>query len=247
MGNDQTDSLQGKLCVVTGAGRGIGRALAMAFAGAGARVVVTARTSDQIEETAGAIRQAGGTAEAIVCDVSDEGQVIALYDTVGRIGDALDLLVINAGGNFDRARIVESDTADFARTVAVNLTGAYLSLKLAVPLLRAAPNARVMCVGSGMGHHTAGGNAAYACAKAGLWMLVRTAAQELRDDGISINELIPGPVDTDAARSAVRSQSAFAEEWIKEPEDVVPVAMFLATHPGPGPTAQSFSIMRRPR
>jgi 3-oxoacyl-[acyl-carrier protein] reductase len=244
---DRSGRLQGKVAVVTGAGRGIGRALARSFAREGAIVVLAARTNTEIEAVRDAIVRDGGRAQAIPTDVADEEQVRSLYSTVHHEHGRVDLLVINAGGNFCRASIEESDPAEWVRTVSVNLTGAYYSLKYAIPLLRAAEHGRVICTGSGMGHNAPPGTSAYACGKAGLWMLVRQAAQELRDDGISVNELIPGPVDTQAAGSAIRSRPVFRDEWVKEPDDVVPLAMFLATHPGPGPTAQSFSIMRRPR
>jgi 3-oxoacyl-[acyl-carrier protein] reductase len=239
--------MRGKVAVVTGAGRGIGRALARAFAKEDARVVLAARTDTEIEAVRNEIIDAGGQARAVPTDVADREQVQALYRTVANEHGRIDVLVINAGGNFCRASIEGSDPDAWVHTLSVNLTGAYYCLKYAIPLLRAATQARVICTGSGMGHNAPPGTSAYACGKAGLWMLVRQAAQELQDDGISVNELIPGPVDTDAARSAVRSHPVFREEWVKEADDVVPLAMFLATHPGPGPNAQSFSIMRRPR
>lgn len=243
----ETGQLQGKVVVVTGAGRGIGRALAQAFAREEASIVLAARTKTEIDAVRDDIDAAGGRAQAIVTDVADRDQVQALYRTVAKEHGRIDVLVINAGGNFCRASIEASDPDAWVHTLSVNLTGAYYSLKYAIPLLRAAKQARVICTGSGMGHNAPAGTSAYACGKSGLWMLVRQAAQELREDGISVNELIPGPVDTQAAGSTVRSHPVFRDEWVKEPEDVVPLAMFLATHPGPGPSAQSFSIMRRPR
>ena len=88
----------------------------------------------------------------------------------------------------------------------------------------------------------------YACAKAGLWMLTRVLAQELAPSNISVNELIPGPVVTSmAGAQAAQGQGVFAieGEWAKTPNEVVPLALFLATQPAIGPTAQSFSLMRR--
>jgi 3-oxoacyl-[acyl-carrier protein] reductase len=99
-----------------------------------------------------------------------------------------------------------------------------------------------------MGHRGSASGSAYACSKAGLWMLTRVLAQEVWQDNISVNELIPGPVDTTMTSGATaRSGPAFTtnSEWIKTPEDVVPLALFLATQPTIGPTAQSFSLMRR--
>jgi 3-oxoacyl-[acyl-carrier protein] reductase len=90
---------------------------------------------------------------------------------------------------------------------------------------------------------------AYACAKAGLGRLTRVLAQELWPHNISVNELVPGPVRTPGATQSWGQQdhavSTIASEWVKDPEDVVPLALFLATQPDRGPTAQSFSLMRR--
>ena len=92
------------------------------------------------------------------------------------------------------------------------------------------------------------GTSAYACSKAGLWMFTRVLAQELLPYNISVNELIPGPVVTGLVGSqAAQRRGVFAieGEWAKTPEDVVPLALFLAAQPPVGPTAQSFSLMRR--
>ncbi len=102
-------------------------------------------------------------------------------------------------------------------------------------------------VRSGLGHHGRVQQSAYACSKAGLWMLTRVLSDELLGDDISVNEVIPGPVDTRMAGASSDPSSVFSieSEWIKSPEDVVPLALFLASHPHPGPTGQSFSLMRR--
>ena len=101
-------------------------------------------------------------------------------------------------------------------------------------------------VGSGMGHRGLAGSSAYSCSKAGLWMLTRVLAMELWEDRISVNELIPGPVSTEMNPARLDGSSSLgASEWAKAPDDVVPLALFLATQPDVGPTAQSFSLMRR--
>ena len=103
-------------------------------------------------------------------------------------------------------------------------------------------------IGSGLGHKGRSDNAAYSCSKAGLWMLTRVLAQELHKFNISVNELIPGPVVTAMGDSSMKdSNSAFSvdSEWIKEPEDVTNLALFIANQPLVGPIGQSFSLMRR--
>lgn len=235
--------LGGKIAVVTGAGRGIGAAIAVALGAAGARVVCAARSAAEIEATAGRITAAGGQAQAVAADVTDPAQIAKVYEAAGGI----DLLFLNAGVSLDQRKVEESDPAAFEKTIAVNLTAVYHGARLAIPLLRARGGGRMIVTGSGMGHSSTHGHAAYSCSKAAVWMLVRILADELRADGITVNELVPGPVQTAMTGVPQRAGSVVNNpvEWLKQPEDVVPLAMFLATHPAPGPTGQSFSLMRR--
>jgi 3-oxoacyl-[acyl-carrier protein] reductase len=239
--------LGGKVAVVTGGGRGIGAAVARALAGEGAAVVCAARSEPEIAGTAAAIGRDGGRAHAVATDVADAAGVARLYDTAVERFGGIDLLYINAAVSLDKRRIEESDPADFARTLEVNVTGAYHCARLAIPHLRARGGGRMVLVGSGMGHSPQFGQAAYSCSKAAVWMLVRILADELRGDGIQVNELIPGPVRTamTASNAAANAVVNNPVEWFKQPEDVVPLALFLATCPAPGPTGQSFSLMRR--
>jgi 3-oxoacyl-[acyl-carrier protein] reductase len=101
-------------------------------------------------------------------------------------------------------------------------------------------------IGSGLGHRGIPERSAYACSKAGVWMLTRILAQELGPYNISVNELIPGPVDTAALSDSFRKNVVEQHhEWLKTPEDVVQLALFLASQPDIRPSAQSFSLMRR--
>jgi 3-oxoacyl-[acyl-carrier protein] reductase len=145
--------------------------------------------------------------------------------------------------------VAESRVEDWRATLEVNLLGAYYCAHAAIPSLKERGGGKILTVGSGLGHRGRPGSSAYACSKAGLWMLTRVLAQELWQYNISVNEIIPGPVHTPmtAEASAHSSDTVFGidSEWIKTPEDVVPLALFLATQPTIGPTAQSFSLMRR--
>jgi len=240
-------ALSGKVAVVTGAGRGIGQAIALAYGEAGAAVACLARTEDEIGDTAGRIRAAGGESVPLVCDVTDPDTVARVFGSLGERFGGLDLAVLNAGVGGPVASVERSDAAAWTRVLEVNLFGAYHCARAAIPLLKRRGGGRIVLVGSGLGHHGMARQSAYACSKAGLWMLTRVLADELVADRISVNELIPGPVDTRAAREHPDPDGVFtiATEWIKTPEDVAPLALFLATHPEPGPTGQSFSLMRR--
>jgi 3-oxoacyl-[acyl-carrier protein] reductase len=240
--------LQDKVAIVTGAGRGIGRAIALGYAEAGAAVCCVARTQSEIEATVHEIQQQGGRGLALACDVTDLNAVVQLCDTTATILGGIDILVINAGVSLDHHPVELSDPDDWRTTLEVNLFGAYHCAKAAIPHLKRRGGGKIITIGSGMGRRGRVGSSAYSCSKAALWMLTRVLAQELWQDRISVNELIPGPVETAMTQDpAARTGPAFAteSEWIKQPEDVVPLALFLATQPDIGPTAQSFSLMRR--
>ena len=239
-------SMQDKVVVITGAGRGIGRALAIGFAQHGAKVVCAARTQSQLDETVAAIAQQGRDATAVPCDVTRADDVQNLFDLTRRAFGALDVVIANAGGNLERASVESGDIASWEETIRVNLIGVYYTAKFAIPDLKQR-GGHIIVVGSGMGHRVGDvGNSAYSASKAGAWMLVRALAKELSPYQICVNELIPGLVQTGIVSGVNRpADSPLHSEWLKQPEDVLPLALFLATQPLTGPSGQSFSLMRR--
>lgn len=237
--------LAGKVAFVTGAGRGIGRAIALGLATEGAAVCCTARSPEEVQETAAQIAAQGGRALALTADVGSWEQVEKVFAAAAEELGGLDIVVVNAGVDQERRSLEDSDPAAWAATLTVNLTGAYHTFKAAVPHLKRRGGGKIIAMGSGMGHKGLAGNSDYCVSKAGLWMLTRVAAQELAADKISVNELIPGPVRTQMTAGASGGAFGATSEWVKDPQDVVPMAVFLATQPDIGPTAQSFSLMRR--
>lgn len=241
--------LRDKIAIVTGAGRGIGKAIAIGYAEAGAVVGCAARSEVEINATVDEIAQRGGRGLAVPTDVTVPSAVRHLMDTVAVRFGGLDILVINAGGGATRQTVEDSDPEHWQNTLQVNLVGAYHCARAAIPHMKRRGAGKIITVGSGLGHRGRAGSSAYACSKAGLWMLTRVLARELWPHHISVNELVPGPVDTapsSADRTAPGGTSVLGNsEWIKTPQDIMPLALFLATQPEVGPTAQSFSLMRR--
>ena len=242
------EPLNGKVAIITGAGKGIGKAVAIAYAKQGMSVCCIARTLSDIVSTVNEIKESGGNAMAISCDVTNYENVKEVmqkaYERYGRI----DLILVNAGTDTEKLPIDELDIAEWKRVMDVNLNGAFYTVKAAIPYLKRNGSGKIITIGSGMGHKGRADDSAYSCSKAGLWMLTRVLAQELSEYRISVNELIPGPVITDMGKDSMKDErSAFSinGEWIKSPDDVTDLAIFLAGQPGAGPTAQSYSLMRR--
>jgi 3-oxoacyl-[acyl-carrier protein] reductase len=240
--------LESKVAVITGAGRGIGKAIAISYAANGANVCCLSRSLNEINDTADFINKNKGNAIALTCDVSNYNELAEVFDRIYKTYGGIDIVVINAGVDFQNSSVEESDIENWKTVIDINLNGAYYTAKAAIPYIKKQGGGKIITIGSGLGHKGRAENSAYSCSKAGLWMLTRVLAQELYKFNISVNELIPGPVVTIMGDSSMSdSNSAFSidSEWIKKPEDVTSLALFMATQPLVGPTGQSFSLMRR--
>ncbi|RJP55378.1 MAG: SDR family oxidoreductase [Anaerolineaceae bacterium] len=243
------ETLKDKVVLISGAGRGIGRALAMGFSEEGACVACLARTASEIDKTAEEIRSAGGRAVSIPCDVTNLQSMEDACKLAAEAFGGIDIIIVNAGVNNVREKVGEDDPELWRNTIDVNLIGAYYSIRACIPYLKERGAGKIITIGSGRGRRGDATGSSYSCSKSALWMLVRVLAEELREYDITVNELIPGPVVTDMNKKFVKDNldTLFTDgiEWVKEPEDIVPLAVFMATLPKKGPTAQSFSLTRR--
>ena len=188
--------LAGKVALVTGGARNIGRAISRALAAGGAAVMVNARTShSEAEETAAAIRDTGGRAALHLADVTDAGAVAALVDaTVAEFG-RLDFLVNNAALRAETP-FAEMQLEDWRRVLSIVLDGAFLCARACLPHMIRAGGGTVVNIGGLTAHAGATGRAHVVTAKAGLAGMTRALAHDLAPHGITVNSVVPGTIET---------------------------------------------------
>ncbi len=244
-------SLDGRVALITGGGRGLGRAIAAAYAKEGARVVVSSRTESEVNGTVEIIRKASGTAIGFAADLTRESEAQRLVEYVESEFGQLDLLFLNAGGQAGAKESIETvDANAWMKTIEINLYTAFHVAKASIRLLKKSENGQILTMGSGMGRRPDKSSSAYSAAKAALWMFTQSLAIELAEYGITANEMIPGPVRSkipagETFEPFLQPDGDWENEWIKRSEDVVPMALFLATQHKFGPSGQSFALNRR--
>jgi NAD(P)-dependent dehydrogenase (short-subunit alcohol dehydrogenase family) len=243
--------LGGRVCLVTGAGRGIGREAALAFAAADARVVAGDVDAAAAKDTAEAIGAQGGRGLGLALDVADPRSVALGVEEAARFGgDRLDVLVNNAGVNVVKPTD-ELTLEEWQRVLSVNLTGVFLCSQAAARLMRRHGGGRILNVASiyglvGPALHSA---AAYAAAKGGVVNLTRALAVEWARDGILVNAVAPTHVRTDMSRARVDDPAWRARMLertplgrVLEPADVVGALLFLASPAAGCVTGQVLAI-----
>src|SRR5689334_9358458 len=188
--------LDGKVAVITGAGRGIGQAITLAFAEQGADVVVSARTESEIEATAEHAQKFGRRAIALPCDVTDGGQLQALVARTKREFGRIDLVVNNAGG-FPPMAFLDTDLPSWEWCFKFNLTSAYLLTRTCLPIMLERDGGAVLNISSAAGRIVQKGFVAYGTAKAALSFMTRQLAAEFAPR-VRVNALAVGAVETSA-------------------------------------------------
>lgn len=230
---NRAGSLEGKIALVTGAGRGIGRAVALAFAGQGAVVLVNYNGSrDRAQEVVAEIEKGGGQAEAVGCDVSDFAACAAMVeDIIGRYG-RVDILVNNAGVTRDNL-ILRMTEEEYDKVLDTNLKGAFNTIRHLSRYFLKQRCGKVINISSVSGVMGNAGQANYAASKAGLIGLTKSVARELAGKGVCVNALAPGYIDTDMTAALPEKAREGLMDRIPmgragRPEDVAGVAVFLA-------------------
>jgi meso-butanediol dehydrogenase / (S,S)-butanediol dehydrogenase / diacetyl reductase len=187
--------LANKVCVITGAGSGIGRAAAVLFAREGAKVIIADVDDAAATETARAIEDKGGQAKAVAVDVSDSASVQRMFAETLEAFRRLDVLVNNAGFGF-AATVVDTEEAAWDRLMAVNLKGVFLGCKYAIPIMRRQGGGVIVNTASVVSAVGVTNRAAYCASKGGVAALTRAMALDHVRDGIRINAVAPGTIDS---------------------------------------------------
>lgn len=217
--------LDGRVAIITGAGRGIGRATALLFAQEGARVALAARSSEELDGVVAQIKAEGGEALGVPTDVRDKGQVQHLVAaTLDRFG-GVDILFNNAGVA-RHGYVLDTTEEDWDLTFDVNVKGVFLCTQAVLPHMISRHAGKIIHVSSGAGLRGSAWKAAYSASKFAVIGFAESLAQEVGRHGINVNTICPGPVATE-----MRAQNYPFEkpELLPQPEEVAKLALFLAS------------------
>lgn len=188
--------LEGRVALVTGASKGLGKAIATALAGAGAKLALVARTEKDVETAAQALRASGADVEGFAADVAGEASVEQLKTDVAARFGKVHILVNNAGINI-RHSLTEFTLEEWRRVIDTNLTGVFLMCRAFVPQMKGGRYGRIINLTSTMSHVALPGRTVYATSKAGLLGFTKALALEVAEDGITVNGISPGPFATE--------------------------------------------------
>lgn len=251
--------LEGRRALVTGGGRGIGRAIALAFAAEGADVAVAARTRSEIEGVRQEIEGRGRKGLALPCDVGARGEIEKAVEEVGRAWGGVDILVANAG-LLRHAPVEGTSDALWDEILRVNLSSVFWATRAVLPAMAQRGWGRVIAMSSVSGKVGGANRSAYHAAKHGVLGLVRSAALEVAERGVTVNAICPGFVETrmisDNREDFVRfggdgrgeeeTFRRFREEIpmkrFLDPSEVAGMAVYLASETARGITGQAFNI-----
>ncbi len=250
--------LEGKVAIVTGAGRGIGRAISKVLAREGAAVTLAARSMDRLNATAGEIQGDGGRCLVVHTDVSSEGSVNQMFrETIDELG-TVDILVNNSGIAGPTALCEETTVEDWNETFAVNVIGPFLCAKAVLPLMKEKRYGRIVNISSMSGKRPLVMRTPYTSSKMAVMGFTRTLAHEVGEYGITVNSVCPGATSGERIDNVIRnlaeSQGRTEEDvrsdftgpsalkTLVDPEDTAEVVCFLASERAAHLTAQDINV-----
>ncbi len=222
-----SEQLKGKRALVTGASKGIGLATAEALAKAGADVVICARKSTELEKALANLKESAPQTKcaALVADVSQAGEVAALFEFVERELGGLDILVNNAGLGIFRPA-ADLTVEEWDRMLAVNLSGTFYCSRLAVPLMRQAGGGFIINISSLAGKNPFAGGSGYNASKFGMNGFSEALMLDHRQENVRVSYIMPGSVDTEFS-----GQSQEKSEWKIAPEDIAEIVLHVLQMP----------------
>lgn len=227
--------LGGKVALVNGASRGIGEAIARGLAACGAQVILSSRELDSVQQVADSITAEGGKAAARACHAGRLEDIDTLFASITQDFGRLDILINNAATNPWFGPAAELPPAAFDKTVDVNLKGPYYMMSRAIPLMIAGGGGSIVNVASIAALVSMSGQAVYAMTKAGLVSLTRAFAREYGQQGVRVNAILPGVIETRLAAALVADpgmQKRIARQAVArfgQPEDMVGGVLFLVS------------------
>jgi 3-oxoacyl-[acyl-carrier protein] reductase len=238
--------LTGKIALVTGASRGIGKAIALRLAQDGAKLAINNLDIETAETVAAEIKALGGMALAVAGDVSSTDEVNHMMETIISTYGSIDILVNNAGITRDQLLLRMADD-DWDRVLAVNLKGVFLCTKAVLKYMLKARWGRIINMSSIVGFTGNAGQSNYAASKAGIIGFTRSVAREVASRGITVNAVAPGFIETDmTARLSEKQRQDIASRiplgFLGTPEDVASVAAYLAGEDSRYITGQVISV-----
>lgn len=219
-----TNDLSGKVALITGAGSGIGKAAALSLAREGVKIVAISRTEEEINETVEEIKQAGGEGVAVTADVSSPEDMQEAYAQVEQQFGRLDIVFANAGINGVWAPIDELEPEEWNKTINTNLTGTFLTVKYAVPMLKRQGGSIIITASvNGTRIFSNTGAIAYSSTKAAQVAFTKMAALELAKHRIRVNVVCPGAIDTNIEESTEKRDIEKEKEPVEFPEGKIPL------------------------
>ena len=242
-------NFSGKVVLVTGAGRGIGREIALTFGAQGANVAANDITPVNLDETVAQIKAAGGAAKDFVTDISKKMPVQSMVAEILDQWERIDILVNNAGVE-PHAPLLELDAWDWQRTLDVNLSGAFYTTQVVGRVMREQGGGVIVNIASIAGRaHGLKDRSAYVASKMGLIGLTREAARELAPYNIRVNAVCPGVIATEMTAD-LRQNEAMVARWLAdipqnrlgEPQDVAGIVMFLCSEAASYITGQAINV-----
>jgi NAD(P)-dependent dehydrogenase (short-subunit alcohol dehydrogenase family) len=227
--------LTGKVAVITGASKGLGKAMALALGGAGANLALVSRDLEQLNAVKLAVETAGGRAETFQADVSEEENVRQLERDVMKTFNGVHILINNAGINL-RKQLIEFSLEEWRRVLDTNLTSVFLMCRSFVPHMKGAGYGRIINMTSIMSHVSLPGRSAYSASKTALLGLTRALALELAPESITVNGISPGPFATEMNTPLIQNPELNQQFLLKIPvgrwgrvEEIGQLALYLCS------------------